>query len=60
VERCEQIEHLTRVIQEIDYSVSACREFMAGNILDAIIIVFKRSQKKITKIKEFKEALRIF
>jgi hypothetical protein len=54
------MEHLRRVIQEIEFSVAACREFMEGNVLDAIIIVFTRNQKKITKIKEFKEALRIF
>lgn len=33
---------------------------MEGNVLDALIIVFKRNQKKITKVKEFKEAVRIF
>jgi hypothetical protein len=60
VERCEYINHLARIIEEIDYSVAACRQFLQGNVLDAIIVVFKRSQKKITKVKEFKEALRIF
>lgn len=33
---------------------------MEGNVLEAIIVVFKRNQKKITKWKEYKEALRVF
>ena len=53
-ETCEYINHLGRIIEEIDYSIAACEAFILGNVMDAIIIVFKRSQKKITKIKEFK------
>ena len=40
--------------------MAACREFMDGSTLEAITIVFQRSQKKITKAKEFRAALRIF
>lgn len=40
--------------------MASCKECVEGNVLDALIIVFKRNQKKITKVKEFKEAVRIF
>ena len=60
VESCEYINHLTRIIEEIDFSIAACQEFMQGNIFSAITIVFKRNQRKITKMKEFKEALNIY
>lgn len=60
VESCEYINHLARIIEEIDFSIAACEEFMQGNTFQAITIVFKRGQRRITKIKEFKEALSIF
>lgn len=50
---CEQNKHLYRVIDEIKYSVLACRAFMEGKIRESITIVYKRDQKKISKMKEF-------
>ena len=51
---------MARIMEEIDFSIAACDEFMQGNIFNAITIVFKRSQRRITKLKEFKEALNIY
>jgi len=56
----QQIEHLRRVIQEVEFSVAACREFIEGNTLEAITICYQRSQEKIIKVKVFKAALNIF
>lgn len=52
--------HLRRVIEEVEYSVKACHEFTEGNIMEALVVVYKRGQGRITKIKEFDRAISIF
>ena len=64
LDRCregsEQAEHLKRLIDEINYSVEACWKFVRGEEYEAMLTVYCRGQPKLTKKKEFSEALHIF
>jgi hypothetical protein len=40
--------------------VKACEQFVEGNVLEAMVIVYKRNQERISKAKDFERAMYIF